>query len=80
MSREYAEKDLTFLGLLVIQNKVKPDSPAVLRKLNTCGIRTLMASGDNLLTSISVARQCNIITDTANVYLGEVETNEDGED
>lgn len=55
------EKGLTFLGLLVMENKLKPETIGVIQNLNECKIRTIMATGDNVLTAISVARQCAIL-------------------
>lgn len=79
LNREYVEKDLTFLGLMVTENKLKPDSRSVIKKLNWAGVRTVIASGDNVLTTISVARQCKAISQTAAVYIGEVRPNGDQE-
>lgn len=56
MDRADYEKDLTFLGLLVMENKLKKETSAVIENLNECKIRTIMATGDNVLTAISVAR------------------------
>ena len=47
---------LTFLGLLVMENKLKKETIPVIRNLNECRVRTIMATGDNVLTAISVAR------------------------
>jgi cation-transporting P-type ATPase 13A2 len=55
------EKELTFLGLLVMENKLKRETSGVIQTLNACKIRTIMATGDNVLTAISVARQCAIL-------------------
>ena len=38
-----------------------------------------MATGDNVLTAISVARQCGIIESDAEVFLGDVIKHEDKE-
>lgn len=70
--REEAECDLEFLGLLVMENKLKPESNEILQTLNECEIRTVMATGDNVLTAISVARQCKMLDPAKPVYLGEV--------
>jgi len=70
--REEAECDLEFLGLLVMENKLKPESNGILQTLNECEIRTVMATGDNVLTAISVARQCKMLDPAKPVYLGEV--------
>ena len=37
-----------------------------------------MATGDNVLTAISVARQCKILDPEKPVYLGEIVTNDQG--
>jgi cation-transporting ATPase 13A2 len=44
----------------------------VIETLQKCKIRTIMATGDNVLTAISVARQCNIIDNEKDVWLGEI--------
>lgn len=55
------ESELHFLGFLVMQNKLKPVTTTVIKQLNEANIRTIMATGDNVLTAISVGRECNII-------------------
>ena len=76
VTREETEKDLEFLGLLVMENKIKPASTTILPKLNNCSVRTVMSTGDNVLTAISVARRSNMINATNPVYLGELEDSE----
>ena len=60
-SRESVEKNLTFTGLLWMENNVKEVSPIVIQDLQTNLIKSMMATGDNILTAISVAQQCNLI-------------------
>ena len=50
-----------FLGFLVMENKLKAVTSQSIKTLNDCNIRTMMATGDNLLTAICVARNCNIL-------------------
>ena len=38
-----------------------------------------MATGDNVLTAISVARQCHIIDDQIEVWLADLKSSDDGE-
>ena len=45
------EGPLQFLGLLVMINSLKPCSTGIIQELNECNIRTIMATGDNLLTA-----------------------------
>jgi magnesium-transporting ATPase (P-type) len=42
-----------------------------------------MATGDNILTAIAVAKECNIIdgeTDKKDVYIGDIKRGRDGKD
>lgn len=61
VEREEAESNLTFVGLLIMQNKLKPATTATIDALKAAHIRTIMVTGDNILTAISVARQCNLV-------------------
>ena len=56
MKRDQVEKDLTFLGFLIMQNTLKTATAPVIKELLAADIRTVMVTGDNLLTAISVAR------------------------
>ena len=70
--REDVEKDLTFLGFLVMQNKLKHATIKALAELNEADIRTIMATGDNQLTALSVGRKCGIISEEQVVYLADL--------
>ncbi|KAH9508704.1 hypothetical protein Btru_049665, partial [Bulinus truncatus] len=61
ISRDKVEKDLLFLGLLVMQNQLKPQTTPVIRTLKEANIRTVMITGDMLQTAISVARNCRMV-------------------
>ena len=54
------ESDMRFLGLLVFENRLKAETGPVIEELRSAGIRPVMVTGDNLLTAVSVARQCGI--------------------
>lgn len=64
IGRDEVESELNFLGLLVMQNRLKPETSAVIQNLAECDVKNIMATGDNILTAISVARQCNILSET----------------
>jgi cation-transporting ATPase 13A3/4/5 len=66
------ESELQFLGLLIMQNNLKPETADVLKTLRSCEIRAIMATGDNALTAISVARKCKLINPTLDCYLGDL--------
>ncbi|KAL0966747.1 hypothetical protein UPYG_G00299650 [Umbra pygmaea] len=62
LNRDVIENNLEFLGLLIMQNKLKQETAGVLEELRCANIRTVMVTGDNMLTAISVARDCGMIT------------------
>ncbi|RLV90384.1 Vacuolar cation-transporting ATPase YPK9 [Spathaspora sp. JA1] len=63
-SRESVESDLVFTGFIIFENKLKKSTKDTLTKLQIDGqIRTVMCTGDNILTAISVARECQLISD-----------------
>lgn len=72
VNREIIEKKITFLGFLILQNKLKDVTPMVINKLQDAGIRTVMVTGDNPYTAISVARECGMIPFHHTIFLGEV--------
>ena len=57
-----------------MQNKLKPVTTSIIQQLNKANIRTIMATGDNMLTAISVGRECNIIDSSAEVFLGDIKS------
>ena len=61
ISRNEAESYLTFLGVIVFENQVKPTTMDTINILQQANIRVLMATGDNLYTGANVAREVNII-------------------
>lgn len=61
LTRTEAESDLEFLGFIIFENKLKPSTSGVISQLNEAGIRNVMCTGDNILTAISVARECNML-------------------
>lgn len=61
MSREEAECGLEFLGFIIFENKLKPTTASVITELNQAGIHNIMCTGDNILTAVSVARECGLI-------------------
>ncbi|KAM4693462.1 putative cation-transporting ATPase 13A4 [Discoglossus pictus] len=69
LKREDAESDLTFLGLLVMENRLKLETRPVLNELSNSRIRTVMITGDNLQTAVTVAKNSGMIRDGSNVIL-----------
>lgn len=61
MKRGEVESGLHFLGFLVMQNTLKPESTGVIAELKDAALRCVMVTGDNLLTALSVARDCGMV-------------------
>ncbi|XP_054556429.1 probable cation-transporting ATPase 13A5 isoform X2 [Talpa occidentalis] len=75
--REMVESELTFLGLLIMENRLKKETKPILKELREAHIRTVMITGDNLQTAITVAKNSEMIPQGSQVIL--VEANEPGE-
>lgn len=72
ISREECEDNLHFLGFLIMQNRLKPVTNEVIQTLNKANVRTIMATGDNILTAVSVARQCSIVQSDADIFICDI--------
>ncbi|KAI1827536.1 hypothetical protein F4861DRAFT_536103 [Xylaria intraflava] len=68
MKREEVESDLEFIGFIIFENKLKPTTAAVLKELNESNIGSIMVTGDNILTAISVARNCGLVDRNAHCF------------
>lgn len=55
-----------------MENKMKEQTKGVIETLQACEYGTIMATGDNVLTAISVAGQCGIIDRQNQVFLGDL--------
>jgi cation-transporting ATPase 13A3/4/5 len=69
MKRGEAESNLDFIGFIIFENKLKPITAGIIDELSFAGIRKAMCTGDNILTAISVARECNLIDPTAHCFV-----------
>ena len=60
LSRGQLEEGSDFLGLIIMQNLVKRETYGAISELHAADITTLMVTGDNIQTAISVARDCQL--------------------
>ncbi|UMM42643.1 hypothetical protein L5515_018393 [Caenorhabditis briggsae] len=67
--RVQMEAELEFLGLIVMENRLKDVTLGVINELSVANLRCVMVTGDNLLTAMSVARECGIIRPTKKAFL-----------
>lgn len=75
VQRDVIECDMDLLGLIVLENRLKPDTTPCIQMLNNANIRTIMVTGDNILTAVSVAKECGIITPGQSVITVNVDSN-----
>ncbi|KAM3921896.1 polyamine-transporting ATPase 13A2 isoform 2-T2 [Leptodactylus fuscus] len=68
ITRDSAERDLIFLGFLVMKNVLKPETAPVIYSLRKANIRTVMVTGDNMLTAVNVAKSCHLVEPAEKVF------------
>ncbi|XP_073958763.1 polyamine-transporting ATPase 13A3-like isoform X1 [Choristoneura fumiferana] len=61
MTREEVECELEFLGLVIMENKLKGATTNIIRELKEANIHVVMITGDNIHTAVSVAKECGIL-------------------
>lgn len=61
MSRDEVEANPELIGLLVMRNQLKKETLPAIRILHEARIKTVMVTGDNLQTAITVAKDCEMI-------------------
>ncbi|XP_063297780.1 probable cation-transporting ATPase 13A4 [Pelobates fuscus] len=71
MKREELESELVFIGLLIMENRLKPETKSVLEELNAANIRSVMVTGDNLQTACTVAKSSGMISMGSNLIVVE---------
>lgn len=59
--RQQFESDLVFLGFIVLRNMLKDETTETIETLLAANIRPIMVTGDNIVTALSVAKECSMI-------------------
>ncbi|CAK9816814.1 Polyamine-transporting ATPase 13A3 [Anthophora quadrimaculata] len=62
LHRDAVEQNLEFLGLVIMENRLKTPTIPVIKELRTADIHVLMITGDNIQTAVSVAKECGILS------------------
>ncbi|WP_332877106.1 cation-translocating P-type ATPase [Massilia sp. S19_KUP03_FR1] len=57
--------DFQFLGLIALEDPVRPDVPAAIAECRQAGIRVVMITGDHPATALSIARQAGLAAGAA---------------
>ncbi|XP_041419199.1 probable cation-transporting ATPase 13A4 [Xenopus laevis] len=69
VEREEVETDLIFLGLLILENSLKPETTGVLQELTNAKIRSVMSTGDNLQTAVNIGVNCGMIPKSSKIII-----------
>lgn len=72
VERNVIESNMIFLGLLIVQNKLKEKTSSSIETLHNANLKMVMATGDNILTAISVAKECQLIDSNVPIYTCEL--------
>ncbi|MGK5076625.1 cation-translocating P-type ATPase [Janthinobacterium sp. ZB1P44] len=69
--------DFAFLGLLALEDPVRPEVPAAVAQCREAGLRVVMITGDHPATALSIAHQAGIPTQGAPLTGGELDGMDD---
>ena len=58
-----ALSDLTLIGVVGIQDPVRPGVPEAVKNARRAGVTTRMVTGDNIITARAIGTECGIYTD-----------------
>ncbi|KAJ5492851.1 Calcium-transporting ATPase 2 [Penicillium diatomitis] len=61
---------MTWLGVVGIQDPLRPEVPPAIEKCRTAGVQVKMVTGDNIATATAIAESCGIKTDGGLVMEG----------
>lgn len=67
---ESIESNLTFVGLICLNDPPQSDTVEAINTCNIAGTRTVMITGDNILTAKTIARRIGILTDDSQAITG----------
>ncbi|GES58419.1 calcium-transporting ATPase 2 [Aspergillus terreus] len=63
-------RDMTWVGVVGIQDPLRPEVPAAIKKCNMAGVQVKMVTGDNIATATAIASSCGIKTEDGLVMEG----------
>jgi P-type Ca2+ transporter type 2C len=78
-TRETAERDLTFLGLIGMIDPPRPEAARAVERCRRAGITPVMITGDHPLTAEAIARELGILTDGRAVTGAELASMDDAQ-
>jgi len=58
-------------GVLIMQNRLKPETLPAMQQLNSANLESIMVTGDNPLTACYIAQECQMISKYKSIFLSE---------
>lgn len=68
--RSEVERDLTFLGLVAMEDPPRPEAPEAIRACRRAGIRVCMVTGDDPQTALAIGREIGLYGETVRIVTG----------
>ncbi|OOF99761.1 hypothetical protein ASPCADRAFT_393549 [Aspergillus carbonarius ITEM 5010] len=63
-------REMTWIGVVGIQDPLRPEVPAAIQKCRAAGVQVKMVTGDNIVTASAIASSCGIKTEDGIVMEG----------
>ncbi|RAL01606.1 putative calcium-translocating P-type ATPase(PMCA-type) [Aspergillus ibericus CBS 121593] len=63
-------REMTWIGVVGIQDPLRPEVPAAIQKCHAAGVQVKMVTGDNIVTATAIASSCGIKTEDGIVMEG----------
>jgi cation-transporting ATPase 13A3/4/5 len=70
ITRDEVENSLTFVGHVDFKNVIRPETSEVIQHLHSGRVKTVMVTGDSVLTGVCIAKEAGIFTEGAQVIVG----------
>ena len=70
ISSEALEKDLRLIGLIGMIDPPRPDSKGAIKRAKKAGIKTVMITGDHVVTASAIAKELGILNDPSEALSG----------
>jgi Ca2+-transporting ATPase len=68
--RAEIESDLVFAGFAALSDPLRPEVKQAIRQATAAGIRTVMITGDNQLTAMTIAKELGLASDSDTAMVG----------
>jgi magnesium-transporting ATPase (P-type) len=73
ITRDEIEQDLTFIGAINFKNTIRESTPDVIRQLVEGDVKSVMVTGDSVLTGVCIAKEAGIISGRKELVIGSVD-------